>query len=217
MERAERIVRYFEYLWELGEKASAIPGHLTLPQGILPGQLLLTGGPRPEEQEIYRWTLRHCQMARDRILVMTPFFLPSRRLLKILLEARERDVEITIITPLGTDKPRYDGFRALPAPLLMGAGARWYGTREYFHQKFFVCDEAWTIGSANFDIISMERNYELNLAGKGGPALLQLEEIAGEAMRANHAISVFPSPVLFRALKSAFYSLTEFFLSCTGR
>ena len=135
---------------------------------------------------------------------MTPFFLPAAKLLTKILEAKRRGVAVEIITPLRTDKPRYDSFRALPAPLLIQNGVSWRGTKKYFHQKFFIFDDQWIMGSANFDIISFERNYELCIRGSGEEECSRkLESIADEAHQKSRWSIEISRPGLFRNLTRA--------------
>jgi cardiolipin synthase len=209
------IAAYFDYLWNLAEKPKAKNEACAMPRAIGSGFTALFSGPRDEEQEAYRAAEDAISAARKRIVIMTPFFLPPRKLLKKILEAKQRGVAIEIITPLRTDKPRYDSFRAVQAPLLIQNGVSWRGTKKYFHQKFFIFDDRWIMGSANFDIISFERNYELCIGGTGGAMLRKLEFIAHEARQASRSISKFPAPWLFRNLTRICSGVLEFFLALT--
>ena len=213
--RAACVAAYFDYLWDLAEKPQAENEARAMPREIGFGCTVLFSGPRREEQEVYRATEDAISGARKRIVIMAPFFLPPRRLLKQIIAARRRGVAVEIITPLRTDKPRYDSFRALPAPCLIRNGISWRGTKKYFHQKFFIFDDRWIMGSANLDIISFERNYELCVSGAGGPALRKLELIAEEARQKSKSISTFPAPWLFRNLTRLCSGVLEFFLALT--
>lgn len=215
IENVECLVAYFDYLWNLSVKALVASRALEVQREIAPGLSAVFSGPDRDEQEMYRLALAAVSAARRRIIVMVPFFFPSRKLLSELLAAAKRGVHIEVITPLRTDKPRYDRFRALPAPLLIRRGVHWWGTKAYFHQKFFIFDDHWTFGSTNFDVISMERNYEFNLQGKGGEVLQKLEEAATEAKRENRSISSFPTSWFLRGLTGLFYRVAEFFFSLT--
>jgi cardiolipin synthase len=209
------IAAYFDYLWDLSEKPRAENKARTMLRKISPGITALFSGPRTAEQEVYRAVTDAVTATRKRIVIMAPFFLPPQKLLNRILEAKKRGVSVQIITPLRTDKPRYDSFRALPAPSLIPRGIIWRGTKKYFHQKFFIFDDQWFMGSANFDIISFERNYELCIRGTGGKMLRKLESIALEAQQQSRSISEFPAPWLFRNLTRACSGLLEFFLALT--
>lgn len=213
--RTECIAAYFDYLWNLSDAPNAENKARPISREISSGITALFSGPRDEEQEIYRAATDAISGAHKRIVIMAPFFLPPQKLLKKLLEAQRRGAAIQVITPLRTDQPRYDRFRALSAPLLIRHGISWRGTKKYFHQKFFIFDDQWIMGSANFDIISLERNYELCIRGTGGAMLRELTAIAEEAQRKSRSISQFPAPWLFKNLTWTWSGLLEFFLALT--
>jgi phosphatidylserine/phosphatidylglycerophosphate/cardiolipin synthase-like enzyme len=142
------------------------------------GMKLVTSAPDPPSRRIYRWALSACRRARRRIWIATPFFCPPRGLLNALEQAAGRGVDIRIFTPL---RPGFHGdlMRALPLPGLISRGAaKWYACPRYFHWKFCIADDRWMLGSANFDLIGIERNFELNVCAEGGPTLEDLEALA---------------------------------------
>jgi cardiolipin synthase len=212
---AEHVTSYFNYLWELAERKWASFPLKEPPREVAPGVSMLVSGPLEPEQEIYRWLQKRCEEATRRIVIVNPFFFPQRRLLKTLIVALERGVAVDVITPLQTDKPYYDQFRALPAPILTKRGARWWGTRTYFHEKLFVADDYWSLGSANFDVISTQRNFELNLAGRAGNMLKTIERAIDDMKRTTRSVADFPAPFLMRRTARVFYSTLEFFFSLT--
>jgi cardiolipin synthase len=214
-DRPACLAAYFDYLWELSGAARAKNNARAMQREISPGIMALFSGPRKEEKEIYRAVSDAISAARKRIVIMAAWFLPSKELLDKLSKAQQRGVAVQIITPLRTDKPYYDQFRALAAPQLIEHGISWRGAKKYFHQKFFIFDDQWIMGSANFDTISMERNYELCIRGTGGETLRQLELIADEMQQKSKSISEFPAPWLFRNLTRTCSRVLEFFLALT--
>lgn len=104
--------------------------------------------------------------ARKRVCIASAFFLPDALMIRTLIEARERGVEIDVIAP-GPDND---------SPLVRLAGrSRWgsmlrAGIRiwEYeaarFHCKYLIVDDCWcSVGSTNIDHRSMRLNEEANL------------------------------------------------------
>src|SRR3989344_2483695 len=215
MGHAEYVISYFDYLWELAERKWEPFPFKGPSREVVPWFSMLVSGPLEPEQEIYRFFREKCEQAVRRIVIVVPFFFPQRSLLEILIAALKRGVTVDVITPLQTDRPHYDQFRALPAPLLTKRGARWWGTKAYFHQKLFVADDCWSIGSANFDVISTERNFELNLAGHGGDMLKAIEQTTKDMNRATLSVTEFPAPFLLRRLAKLSYRTLEFFFSLT--
>jgi len=214
----EPLVAFFDELWRLasewrdGGKCAAVSG-----SGIARGMTTLASGPHAGEDSIYRRLLGAVGQASRRVTIVTAWFFPPQELLDALVAAHRRGVEVTIVTPLQTDRLRYDGFRALPMSRLLGCGIRWYGVDRYFHQKFFIVDDAWCMGSANCDVLSLRRDYELGVAGERGPLLAELERNTARLTAEAEFITVHPLPFIFRKLGGLLYGLLEFFFTAGWR
>ncbi len=171
------ISSFFDRLWVLSERSRGAlkkAMELTTPE-VRAGMTLLASGPMPQEQKIYEWVRDAVWAAKRRIHIVSTWFFPPRELLYDLVSAASRGVDVSVVTPFRTDKEHYDKFRALPIPYAVQNGIVWHGARNYFHHKFVIADDAWCTGSANFDLIAMKRNYELDICGKGGPILKELQ------------------------------------------
>jgi len=102
--------------------------------------------------------------AKHRIHVMNSYFMPPSRVLRSLMKAARRGVDVTLILAGSTDVPIVLlGSRGLYGKLLR-SGVRifeWKG--RVLHAKTAVVDEHWsTIGSANLDSLSLRQNLEVN-------------------------------------------------------
>ena len=213
---AAAVVSFFENLWQLDSRVSlSKPLRDASNPALSFDYALLASGPLKRDQDIYRWLIEACSTAQKHIRIITPFFFPDRRLLGEFADALARGVQVTIITPIRTDKPRYDRFRAVAAPQLASRGATWYTTHYFFHAKIFTVDTHWAFGSANFDIISTQRNYELSICGTGGAILRQLQNIADGFMRDGVRMNAISTPLFIKILGSIFYRTTEFFFKLT--
>ncbi|MEO5722694.1 MAG: phospholipase D-like domain-containing protein [Chthoniobacterales bacterium] len=104
--------------------------------------------------------------ARHHIRIANAYFIPDALTMRTLLEARERGVEIQIITPSeDTDAQLVRAVGKATWRPLLEAGVRFY---EYqparFHCKYLLIDDCWaSVGSANLDNRSMSLNEEANL------------------------------------------------------
>lgn len=198
---------YFSYLWYA---ADSRPGPFLRNHS----QELLISGPREQEQHIQEWLGREIERAHSRVVIMSPFFFPPRALLQKLIDAKKRGVEVEVISPLRTDRPYYDPLRTLPGPILLRYGITWRGTSSYFHQKIVIIDDKWLIGSANFDILSLQRNYELSRHGDDPIVMGVLEKIISEAREKAPRLSQFDgTPFMFRRMGSISYAIAERILS----
>lgn len=212
----DAVAAYFERLWFLASKVhldETLSDQKSQENKIDFG--LLTSGPNKKDQQIYHWILEKIIKARNRITIVSPFFFPDHKLQHVLLGAIERGVHVQLITPQRTDKPRYDRFIAMPAPQLLKYGAQWLRTCIYFHAKFVIIDGSWTFGSANFDIISTKRNYDLNITGEDGKILKKLEQEAEHLAKNSEKADKFSVHWLLRWTYALSYHVIEFFLKLT--
>jgi cardiolipin synthase len=104
--------------------------------------------------------------ARKRICIASAFFLPDDLMIRTLVEARERGVEIDVVVPgPQNDSPtvRLAG-RARWKPLLRSGVRMWEYQPARFHCKYMIVDDCWcSVGSTNLDHRSLRLNEEANL------------------------------------------------------
>ena len=130
--------------------------------GQMAGRLTLIRGPTT--QEIKRSLLRQVGIARDRLWIATPYFIPSWRIRRALRRAARRglDVRLLLSGPV-TDHPavRYAGRRYYGRLLASGVRIFEYQSR-VLHQKAVLCDQWASIGSCNLDRWNLRWNLEAN-------------------------------------------------------
>ncbi len=104
--------------------------------------------------------------ARDSILIANPYFIPDALTIRMLLEARQRNVDIQIIVPCEKIDQRLVRMvgRSCWGPLLE-AGVRFFEYQSaLLHCKYFIVDHQWvSVGSSNLDDRSLCLNEEANL------------------------------------------------------
>ena len=103
--------------------------------------------------------------ARDRVEIMTPYFIPDRQMVSALVTAALRGVEVTIILPRVNNLPYVHWANRAFLPELLQFGIQvFYHPPPFVHTKLFLVDGVWgLIGSANLDPRSLRLNFELNL------------------------------------------------------
>lgn len=116
--------------------------------------------------------------ATERIYITTAYFVPTRDLRWLLMNAADRGVDVRVINPgANTDQlTAWHASRALYSELI-AAGVRVF---EYeptmIHAKTFVADTCWaTIGTFNFDNRSMKLNDEVALVIRDDDVAKELE------------------------------------------
>lgn len=112
-------------------------------------------------QRAYLHALGH---ARKTALLANPYFAPGRKLRQALESAAQRGVEVTLL--LGTGQFRLQDVIAHSFyPKLLGCGVRIVEYRKTeLHAKVAVVDDEWaTVGSSNYDGLSLFLNHEANV------------------------------------------------------
>ncbi len=104
-------------------------------------------------------------LARERLWITSPYFIPSPSLEDSLISASLRGVDVRLLVPMRSDNRLVAWASASYYPRLMEAGVRIYQyERGFVHAKTIVVDE-WvaSVGSANMDLRSFHLNFELNV------------------------------------------------------
>lgn len=118
-------------------------------------------------------------LARERIWITSPYFVPDAAMETVLITAALRGVDVRLLVPQKPDsRVVMLASTSYFAPLLE-AGVRIYRyERGFVHAKTMVVDD-WvgTVGSANMDIRSFQLNYELNALIYGAEFCNRLAEL----------------------------------------
>jgi len=106
-------------------------------------------------------------MARERIRIQNPYFIPQPAAIDALGEAVRRGVDVRVLMPStsGSDNPmvQHAGHRNFEKLLRCGVRLFEY-PHTLLHQKVMTVDSVWSaLGSSNFDDRSFETNDELTL------------------------------------------------------
>jgi cardiolipin synthase len=116
---------------------------------------------------IQRAYLQALGRARHEALVVTPYFAPGRKLRRALEEAALRGVKVTLLLGVG-EFPMQDAVAQSYYPKLLRAGVNIVEYRKTeLHGKVAVVDDDWaTVGSSNYDGLSLFVNQEANVVIK---------------------------------------------------
>ncbi len=122
-------------------------------------------GPNEDPEKLTFVLAGAISSARKSVLIMTPYFLPSREIVGALQTTALRGVEVNVVLPVRNNLP----FMKWAASNFLWKLAHW-GVRIFFqpppfiHSKLLVVDDYYTqIGSANIDPRSLRLNFELNI------------------------------------------------------
>ena len=113
---------------------------------------------------IQRALLQALGHARHSALLVTPYFAPGRKMRKALMHAATRGIEVTLLIGVGQFAMQ-DAVAQSFYPRLIRAGVKVVEYRRtQLHGKVAVVDDDWaTVGSSNFDGLSLFVNHEANI------------------------------------------------------
>jgi len=118
------------------------------------------------QREISRAYLHYLRRAERRIFIANSYFVPDGRVLRALSRAARRGVDVRIIVPGQSDVDIVRHASRAVWGRLLRAGVRIFEWEEsVLHAKTAVVDGLWsTIGTFNFDYMSLRVNLEVNVS-----------------------------------------------------
>jgi cardiolipin synthase len=101
--------------------------------------------------------------ARERVWIMTPYFVPDKSILMAMEAAVQRDIDVRLLLPRDGDVPLVRYASRSYYPMMLEAGVRIF---EYLprvlHAKSILIDQRFAyLGSANIDVRSFEIDFEI--------------------------------------------------------
>lgn len=130
--------------------------------------------------------------ARERIWIGSPYFVPDRNTRNVLLQARQKGVDVRVLT-MGenNDKPivRFAS-RELYGELLEAGVQVCEYQPSMMHAKVALIDDDWvSTGSANFDPRSYHHNDELNVSTSNSQLVEKTDSFLQNALADSHCIT----------------------------
>ena len=141
-----------------------------------PVRLLFT---RPGAQEIYTLQREAIRRAEGYIYIENAYFTDDS-LLRELIDARYRGVDVRVIIPLETDRGMITRNIALAANRMLENGIRVYIYPGFTHAKAAIFDGWLSLGTANLDRLSLRINREMNIATSEAEPVAALRELLFE-------------------------------------
>lgn len=122
-------------------------------------------GPDQVDDTVYALLISSCFSAQNRIVAVTPYFVPDATLLMALTLAARRGVQVDLILPRQSNHRLADIARHAALRELVTAGAHIGMFAGMIHAKVVVIDDELALaGTANLDERSLFLNYELMVA-----------------------------------------------------
>ncbi len=112
--------------------------------------------------------IKQMRMARKKINLISPYFVPGWRFINELVNAAKKGIKVSIILTKESDHSIVDSSARIFYRKLLESGVKIYlyhrKNYQMIHAKTMTVDETYsTIGSSNIDYVSLSLNYELNV------------------------------------------------------
>jgi len=126
---------------------------------------VITEGPDEDNDKLVSVMMGAVSMAREQLLIMTPYFIPPPELSSALQSAALRGVDVTLVLPERSNLRYVDwACRRWLRPLIERGVKVFLQAPPFAHTKLLVMDGAYAqIGSANLDPRSLRLNFEIAL------------------------------------------------------
>ena len=143
---------------------------------------IVPSGPDSEHRAIYSLLLGAMGLARKRIWLIAPYFVPDEALLTALCVASARGTDVQIIVPGASDWPVVDAAGASSHDQLLAAGVRihLFGPPLLHAKTAVIDDDLGIVGTANLDDRSMKLNFEVAAVFYGPAVPAQLAALFEE-------------------------------------
>ena len=210
--------KLFMETWE-GQKGKTLAQRRYFPALQAQGKEVVRAiGSSPDEpfSQIYVTLISALNSAESEILLTNAYFVPDPQLMRSLIGAVARGVDVKLIVPSMTDSSLvFHAGRSHYEPLLRG-GVKLYERREaLLHAKTAVIDGVWaTVGSTNLDWRSFLHNQELTAVVLGAEFGAKMRAAFERDLAASEPITLEAwqrRPITTRA-KEMFARLWEYWL-----
>jgi len=139
-----------------------------------PGYPLRLIYTRPGQQEIYKLQREAIRRSQRYIYIENAYFTDDT-LLRELIKARARGVDVRVIIPLETDRGIITRNIVMAANTMLEQGIRVFIYPGFTHAKAAIFDGWASVGSANLDRLSLKINKELNVTTSEPSAVQALQ------------------------------------------
>jgi cardiolipin synthase len=168
---------------------------------------VIPSGPDVSGDPLYAAMIGGILNARERVWIVTPYFVPDDGLMKALGVAARMGLDVRLIVPDKSNHFAADITRGNFIRRLKADGVRvYYYTGGMLHAKNVVIDHDFTVvGSVNFDVRSLFFNFELAMFIYSEPEVGSIAGWMEEIMAHSEVRGVMPASPFRRFLEQLFF------------
>jgi len=154
----------FEEMWERTANKDLV-SRIQRARQYTRGFQFITSAPYLKKRFLYYSVMDALRNTKKYAFITTPYFIPDRRLVRILKLAVKRGIDVRVLVPSKGVEPFVDRASRSHYEPLLKAGVRIFEYHSCFlHAKSIVIDDEWSsVGSFNLDSLSFIYNYEANI------------------------------------------------------
>lgn len=180
----------FNEMWNSAGKQSLIR-RMKRTKTFVKGFQFITNSPYIGKRFLYQEFVSALRNAKQSIYLTTPYFIPDRRIRRILRIVAKRDIETIILVPKISDHRWADYASHAYYEKLLASGVKIFQyTGSMLHAKTAVIDEKWaTVGSFNLDSLSILYNYEANIVSTKEDFAREVKKIFLDDLKSAEAIN----------------------------
>ena len=124
---------------------------------------IFSSGPEERLEKSKDAIVEMIYMAKKKICIQTPYFIPDSNLLGAIKTASLSGVEVTIMLPQKQDRKVLQTVGLYYASHLCDMGVKFLMYNGFLHSKLLIVDDKFAFsGSSNFDNRSFSLNFEIN-------------------------------------------------------
>lgn len=157
----------------------------------LDGFSYITQAPFPTKRHVYRRFIDAIKQSQTEILLTAPYFVPDRKLVHRLINAKKRGAAVKILVPQKSDHPIVDIAAHTYFKQLLTKGIEIYQYPRMIHAKTAVIDSDWSmIGTLNLDNVSLRYNFECAIISSSSKFNQDLKNIFNEDIKASKKVNL---------------------------
>jgi len=153
---------YYPYTTRWQDNDTIDLSYFALPAGLPARRIAFVERSKEKKAEMRRMFIAAFNSAQERLLIVSPYFLPTTGVRRALIAAIDRGVDVQILLSHASDEPLLQVGNLNFAKRLIRHGAKVFLYRGAFHHsKILMVDDSYSlVGSANLNSRSLRWDYE---------------------------------------------------------
>ncbi|MEY4066182.1 MAG: hypothetical protein RIR26_2390 [Pseudomonadota bacterium] len=179
MSLTDAFLRAWRRGWKVGGKGQLRPALplTSLPEKVLHSLVIRNDGRRLRHKALAR-RLRQIRQARHRVWIANAYFVPSGPLLRALVAAARRGVDVRLLLPASSDVSFMPWVARAFYSTLLKHGVRLFEYQpRILHAKVTLLDEHATVGSSNLNHRSLLHDLEVDVVLRDEALLQDLQKM----------------------------------------